>query len=83
MFEKLKSSYNEQLDNLSEPYRVKVREKAIQRAKSRIVLSKKNVSDFNEDELEILVKEEEDKINDDIKTKGLYAALALLGINLI
>lgn len=83
MFKKLMSNVNEQLGSLSGPYRKKVREKAIQNAKSRIVLSEKNIQDLSEDELEILVKEEEDKIYDNIKTKGLYAALALLGINII
>ena len=43
MFKKLMSNVNEQLGSLSGPYRKKVREKAIQNAKSRIVLSEKDI----------------------------------------
>ena len=59
-----------------------IREKAISRAQTRILLAGRQSSEFTEEELETIVKEEEDKLYNTIKEKGLLAALALLGINL-
>lgn len=60
----------------------KIREKAISRAKTRIVLAGKTPEDFNEEQLEIIVKEEEDKIKGSAKEKGLLVLLSLLGLSL-
>lgn len=60
----------------------KIRDKAIGRAKTRIILAGKTPEDFNEDELEIIVKEEEDKIKGSAKEKGLLVLLSLLGLSL-
>ncbi len=60
----------------------KIRDKAIGRARTRIVLAGKTPEDFNEDELEIIVKEEEDKIKGSAKEKGLLVLLSLLGLSL-
>lgn len=57
-----------------------IRSKAISRAETRILLAGKKASDFNEEELEIIVREEEDKIHSSIRGKGVLAALALLGL---
>lgn len=59
-----------------------VREKAIGRARTRIIIAGKQASDFSQDDLEIIVREEEDKIKSAIKQRGLLAVLALLGLNL-
>ncbi len=67
---------------IPEKYRSIIRDKAISRAKTRIIIAGRNPDDFSEDDLEIVVKEEEDKIKSELKEKGLFAALALLGLNL-
>jgi len=59
-------------------YRTFVREKAIGRAQTRILLAGKKADEFSEEELEVIVKEEEDKINSNIKEKGLLADWSLL-----
>jgi hypothetical protein len=59
-----------------------IREKAIKRAETRIVLAKKKPQDFTEDELEVIVQEEESKIYSTIKEKGVLAVLAVLGIGI-
>jgi hypothetical protein len=59
-----------------------IRDKAIQRAKTRIVLLQKKPEDFEPDELEVIVQEEEAKIFSAIKEKGLLAVLAVLGFNI-
>ena len=60
----------------------KIRSKAIKRAQTRIILAGKTPQDFNEDELEIIVKEEEDKILGSAKEKGLLVLVSLLGLSL-
>jgi phosphopantothenate synthetase len=57
-----------------------IRDKAIKRAYTRIVLAKAKPEDFATEELEVIVQEEESKIYSAIKEKGLLAVLAVLGI---
>jgi hypothetical protein len=59
-----------------------IREKAISRAKTRIVIAQKSPEDFSPDELEVIVQEEEAAIYSGIREKGLLAVLAVLGINI-
>jgi hypothetical protein len=59
-----------------------VRDKAIDRAKTRIVLMQKQPEDFSPEELEVIVQEEEGKLYSAIKEKGLLAVLAVLGFNI-
>ncbi len=68
--------------NFKQKITEKVREKAIKRAETRIMLAGKTAADFNEDQLEILVKEEEDKIFGSAKEKGLLVLASLLGLSL-
>jgi len=58
----------------------KIRNKAISRAETRILLAGKKTHDFSSDELEVIVREEEDKIYSNLKEKGLLALIAVLGI---
>ncbi len=58
-----------------------LRDKAIKRAKTRILIAGRKPEDFSPEELEIVVQEEESKIKSDIRDKGLLAVLALLGLS--
>lgn len=60
----------------------KIREKAISRAQTRIILAGKAPEDFDEQQLEVIVKEEEDKIMNSAKEKGILVLLSLLGLSL-
>ena len=60
-----------------------IRDKAIDRAKTRIAVAGSDPKKMSQMDLEILVKEEEDQIRGSIKEKGILAVLALLGINLL
>ena len=71
------------LTSIPSQYRQRVRDKAIDRATTRLAMVNSDPSLMSPKELEILVKEEEDKIKSSIREKGLLAALALLGINLL
>ncbi len=59
----------------------KIREKAILSTKARLAENHKTFNDFSDDELEIIIADEERKIIDDLKSKSLVAALAVLGLN--
>ena len=61
-------------------YRKIVREKAISRAQTRILVAGGDPAKFSQDDLEVVVREEEDKIKIAIKQKGLMAVLALFGV---
>ena len=62
-------------------YKRYVRDKAIERARTRIIVAGNDPRKLSQEDLEVVVKEEEDKIKSSIKEKGLMAALALFGLN--
>ena len=62
-------------------YQSRIREKAITQAKARIALSSKNISDFSESELEVIVQDEEQKVKGSLKQSALVAALIVLGLS--
>lgn len=62
-------------------YRGRIREQAIGRAKSRIALSGRSPTDLGQDELEIIVKEEEDAIKKLILGSGVAAIMLILGLH--
>ena len=69
------------LSVIPKKYKSAIREKAIDRAKTRIIVAGNDPRDFNQEDLEVVVREEEDKIKQSIKEKGLLAILAMLGLN--
>jgi len=69
------------LNAIPRKYQRIIRNKAIERARTRIVVAGGNPADFSQQDLEIVVKEEEDKLKSSVREKGLLAVLALFGIN--
>jgi hypothetical protein len=61
----------------------KIREKAILSTKARLAEHHKTFDDYSDEELEIIISNEEQKIKDDLKTKSLVAALAVLGLDFL
>lgn len=70
-------------DSLSSKVRTKVREKAFSNAQSRIIASGGNIDKLSADDLEVLVKEEEDKLISAYKDKGIVFLLALIGMDFL
>ena len=66
---------------LANRYQSIIRNKAIERAKTRVILAGRAPEDFSPDDLEVVVSEEEQKIKSEIRDKGLLAVLALLGLS--
>ena len=69
------------LASITDRYRDKLREKAIDKAKARIALSNRYISDLSAEELEDIVSEEEDKLIDEIKTFSIGGLLLFLGVS--
>lgn len=67
------------------PSKVKtfIREKAIERAQTRIIVAGSDPKSFSEEDLEIVVKEEEDKLKSWIREKGVLVVLAMFGIHFL
>ncbi|MBU2884532.1 dihydrouridine synthase [Gilvimarinus agarilyticus] len=74
----LRRTYNK----VKQKYAGKIREKAIERAKNRIYLHGRKPDEYEPDVLEAIVKEEEDKIISDYKSRGMVALVAALGLSL-
>ena len=68
-------------DGLVDRYRSRIRERAITQAKARIALSERQFEDFSADELEVIVKDEEDKVKRSIKQTAVVAVLITLGLS--
>jgi|TARA_B110000914_G_C15336980_1_gene387426 hypothetical protein len=65
----------------SKRFKSRLREKAIARANTRILLAGRKPQDLSADDLEIVVQEEEGKVKGELKEKGVLALLALLGLS--
>tara|TARA_B100001029_G_C15001461_1_gene418330 strand:+ start:363 stop:611 length:249 start_codon:yes stop_codon:yes gene_type:complete len=68
------------IDKQKDSMKLKVRKKAISRAKSALILNGKKVEDISEEDWVHLVADEENKIWQQYKTGGIAAIAALLGI---
>lgn len=71
------------LNAIPRKFRGVIREKAIDRARTRIIVAGNDPRKMTPEDLEVVVKEEEDKIKGAIRDKGLMAVLALLGLNFL
>lgn len=57
-----------------------IREKAIERAKVEIALAGKRITDYDEDQLEVIVKDQEDKILSKYRNASFAILLLIFGI---
>ena len=67
-------------ERVLDPYRSRLREKAISKAKVRIALAHKKSSDFTEEELEEIVYDEEKKIEANLRNLTFAGLLLAVGI---
>jgi len=61
---------------------LKLREKALLRTRARLIESGVEISRLSDEELEVIIADEEDKLLDEYKSRGILALLALLGLSL-
>lgn len=69
-------------DRVMRRYHGRIRDKAIDRARTRIYLHGRRPEDYEPDILEAIVKEEEDRILSEYKSRGIVALIAALGLSL-
>jgi hypothetical protein len=67
-------------NSLQDKYRNALREKAISQAKVEIALAGKRVTDYDQDQLEIIVKAEEDKLKEKYRNSAFVLLLLALGL---
>ena len=67
-------------ERLAGEVRSRIRERAIKKAKVRIALHGRKIEDFSEDELEIVVADEEEKVRKQLWFVPLVAVGVVLGI---
>ena len=64
-----------------EKFYLKLREKALLRTRARLVESRVNIEELTDEELEVIIADEEDKLIGEYKSKGIIALLAMLGLS--
>tara|TARA_B100001540_G_C15309763_1_gene418735 strand:+ start:7 stop:264 length:258 start_codon:yes stop_codon:yes gene_type:complete len=73
---------NKAPQSVKEKYKIKIREKAIERVKEKIIKHNKTVDDYSDDEMEAMIASEEGNLNEDVKKGILISLLVAAGITL-
>ena len=81
MWKSLKSFSSTQKERLIGRFRGKIRERAIDNAKVQIALQNRTIDEYAPEQLEIIVKDEEDKIIRKLKGSALAVVLIYLGLS--
>ena len=69
--------------SVKDMYKIKIREKAIERVKEKIIKHNKTVDDYSDAEMKELIAAEEGNLNEDVKKGILTALLVAAGIEII
>ena len=80
---KLDELLNKVPQSVKDKFLIKKRERAIEIVKQKLTDSKKNISDFSDDEMEGLIGDEEKKLKDDQLIAILVGVAAAEGISLV
>ena len=60
--------------SVKDKYKIKIREKAIERVKEKLIKHNKKIEDYSDEEMEAMIAEEIGNLNEDVK-KGVLTAL--------
>tara|TARA_Y100001935_G_scaffold238268_1_gene224476 strand:+ start:65 stop:322 length:258 start_codon:yes stop_codon:yes gene_type:complete len=74
---------NKAPQSVKDKYKIKIREKAIERVKEKIIKHNKKVDDYSDDEMEHMIATEEGNLNEDVKKNVLTALLVAAGIEIV
>ena len=69
--------------SVKDKYKIKIREKAIERVKTNLVKHNKTIDDYSDDEMEALIQKEEGGLNEDVKKGILTTLLVAAGIEIV
>ena len=62
--------------SVKDKYKIKIKEKAIERVKEKLIKHNKKVDDYSHEEMEAMIADEIGNLNEDVK-KGILTALLL------
>ena len=68
---------------IKDKYKIKIREKAVERVKEKIIKHNKTVDDYSDAEMKELIAAEEGNLNEDVKKGVLTALLIAAGIEIV
>ena len=68
---------------VKDKYKIKIREKAIERVKEKIIKHEKKIDDYSDDEMEAMIAEEQGRLNDDVRQCILTTLLVAAGIDIL
>ena len=68
---------------VKDKYKIKVREKAIERVKEKIIKHEKKIDDYSDEEMEAMIAEEQGRLNDDVRQGILTTLLVAAGIDIL
>ena len=69
--------------SIKDKYKIKIREKAVERVKEKITKHNKKIEDYSDKEMEAMIAEAESGLNEDVRTTLLTALLVGAGIEII
>ena len=69
--------------SVKDKYKMKIREKAIERVKEKIIKHNKTIDDYSDGEMEDLIASEEGNLNEDVKKTVLTTLLVAAGIEVM
>jgi len=68
--------------SVMDQYKIKVRDKAIEKVKEQIVKHEKTIDDFSDEQMQAMINEEENRINENVKITILTSLLVAAGIKM-
>ena len=74
---------NKAPQSVKDKYKIKIRDKAIERVKEKIIKHNKTLDDYSDDEMEDMIELEESNLNEDVKKGVLTTLLVAAGIEIV
>ena len=74
---------NKAPQSVKDKYKIKIREKAIEKVKEKIIKHNKTIDDYSDDEMKEMIAAEEGNLNEDVKKGVLTALLVAAGVEII
>ena len=69
--------------SVKDKYKIKIKEKAIERVKEKLIKHNKKVDDYSHEEMEAMIADEIGNLNEDVKKGVLTALLVAAGIEIV
>ena len=69
--------------SVKDKYKMKIRDKAIERVKEKIIKHNKTIDNYSDNEMEKMIAAEEGNLNEDVKKTVLTTLLVAAGIEIV